>query len=64
MQLECCNLEVCDFVQYRPYGHQNKDEQLVITEVKRDREWWATYFHRFEEFHQQVANYKPECLDL
>jgi hypothetical protein len=58
MQLECCDLEVCDFVQYSPYGHQSREEILMITEVKRDREWWAEHLHYFEEFHNEVQSYK------
>ena len=58
MQLECCDLEVCDFVQYNPQGHNKQDEQLVITEVKRDREWWATHMPLFRAFHEQVMAYK------
>jgi len=58
MQLECCDLEVCDFVQYNPPGHMNKSEVLMITEVKRDRDWWATHLPMFEQFHNDVQRYK------
>jgi len=58
MQMECCNIEVCDFVQYRPFGHNQLGELLMITEVKRDRDWWAEYFPVFEEFHREVLELK------
>lgn len=58
MQLECCDLEVCDFVQYNPYGHNGEPELLMITEVKRNREWWAQHLPYFEAFHREVQAYK------
>jgi hypothetical protein len=58
MQMEVCDLEVCDFVQYNPFGHNNRLEQLEITEVKRDRDWWQQYFPYFEQFHKEVQAYK------
>jgi len=58
MQMECCDLDVCDFVQYSPFGHRNTDEILMITEVKRDRDWWDKCFPLFESFHNEVQEYK------
>lgn len=58
MQMECCDIEVCDFVQYRPFGHRGQGEEFMITEIKRDREWWAKHFPLFQEFHEQVQDYK------
>jgi hypothetical protein len=66
--MEVCDLEVCDFVQYRPFGHQNQEELLVIVEVKRDRQWWANALPQFEAFHRDVQEYKanppPDAFDL
>ena len=58
MQLECCDLEVCDFVQYNPQGHNKQDEQLVITEVKRDRQGWGTHMPLIRAIHEQDMAYK------
>lgn len=52
------DLEVCDFVQYSPFGHRGQREKLEITEVKRDRQWWAEQFLKFKEFHEQVQDFK------
>ena len=36
--LDILNLEVCDFIQYRP----GPPEEFVVTEVVRDREWFSS----------------------
>lgn len=55
LQLEITDLEVCDFVQYRPQGtitediggeiltrlDPSKPREFVIVQVKRDRNWFA-----------------------
>jgi len=41
--MECLELEVCDFVQYRPAEiTYPKPAEFVCVEIKRDREWWET----------------------
>ena len=42
--MECLELEVCDFVQYRPSEiTYPKPAEFVCVEIKRDREWWDKY---------------------
>ena len=49
--LEVLNLEVCDFIQYRP----GPPEEFEVTEVNRDREWFAKILPRAKAFWDEVV---------
>ena len=55
--MEVCDLEVCDFVQYRPsaYGEPYK---YICVEVTRNREWFARVLPVLSEFHEQMVEYR------
>jgi putative phage-type endonuclease len=48
--LEVLDLEVCDFIQYRP----GPPEEFVVTEVARDREWFERILPKAERFWNRV----------
>jgi len=48
--LEVLDLEVCDFIQYRP----GPPEEFEVTEVKRDREWFERILPIAKAFWDQV----------
>lgn len=53
--MECLDLEVCDFVQYRPESiTYPKPSEYVCVEIKRDREWWAKYEPVMKAFWDRV----------
>ena len=47
--LEVMGLEIAHFVEYRPEGAFNAKE-FVVTEVLRDREWFARYLPTMQSF--------------
>ncbi len=55
--LDCLDLDVCDFVQFRPETFWSIEE-FVITVVHRDREWFAEHLRRINVFWKQVDEYK------
>ena len=57
--MDCLDLEVCDFVQFRPETFWSVEE-FVITVVHRDRVWFAEHLRRINIFWKQVDEYK-EC---
>ena len=65
--MEVLDLEVCDFVQYRPESitYPNPPE-FVVVEIKRDREWWSTNRPIMKAFWEKViwhrANGHQELL--
>ena len=67
--LEILDLEVCDFIQYRP----GPPEEFQVTEVVRDREWfreilpvaqafWTTVLDRRAHGLCEVVSDNEECL--
>ena len=53
--MECLELEVCDFVQYRPAEiTYPKPAEFVCVEIPRNREWWATNMPIMKAFWDRV----------
>jgi hypothetical protein len=43
--MDILDLEEADFIQYKPAEtNWPKPEEFIVTNVKRDREWFATIF--------------------
>jgi len=53
--LEIMDLEVCDFVQYKA-----SPEEFVVTEVPRDREWFAKYLPIMKAFWDRVIEFREK----
>lgn len=60
--MEVLDLEVCDFVQFRP-GDAWTVTEYDCVEVRRDREWFKTHLATLEEFWQQVLRVRAHVLD-
>jgi putative phage-type endonuclease len=53
--LEVLDLEVCDFIQYRPANmSKNGEEEFFVTQVDRDREWFARILPKAKAFWDRV----------
>lgn len=52
LNMEILDLEECDFIQYRPEGEG--PEEFVVTNVKRDREWFSRNFDKMKAFWDNV----------
>lgn len=63
VQLEVCQLEVCWFVQWKPASLNRGTEQLCITKVCRDREWFArhreTLYSFYVDFQEMMRTRQP-----
>ena len=53
LNMEILNLDECDFIQYRP-AEENTPEEFVVTNVKRDREWFTKYLPVMKAFWDRV----------
>jgi len=51
--LEVLDLEVCDFIQYRPASEKNAEE-FVVTVVERDRAWFERILPKAKAFWDRV----------
>jgi putative phage-type endonuclease len=51
--MEILDLPECDFIQYRPVT-DTTPEEFVVTNVKRDREWFAYYLPIMKAFWDKV----------
>jgi putative phage-type endonuclease len=51
--LEVLDLEVCDFIQYRP-ASEKSIEEFVVTQVHRDREWFERILPTAKAFWDRV----------
>ena len=49
LNMEILDLEECDFIQYRP-GEGDSPEEFVVTNVKRDREWFSKNLEKMKAF--------------
>jgi putative phage-type endonuclease len=56
--LEVLDLEVCDFIQYRP----GPPEEFVVTEVERDREWFERILPKAQRFWNLVLEKRQTGL--
>lgn len=55
--MEVLDLEVCDFIQYRP-----EPLEYQVTEVKRDREWFKDRVDKLESFWMEVLHRREHGL--
>lgn len=53
LNMEILNLDECDFIQYRP-AEGDAAEEFVVTNVKRDKEWFAKYLVVMQAFWNKV----------
>jgi putative phage-type endonuclease len=60
--MEILNLEKCHFVQYRPARMINEEALLVVTIVKRDRNWWREALPTFQLLWDKVVAYRESLL--
>jgi len=51
--MEILNLDECDFIQYRP-AEGDKPEEFVVTNMPRDRAWFAHYLPVMKAFWDRV----------
>lgn len=58
MGLSCFDVDLAFFVQYRPQGHQGKNELLTIIEVQRDMQWLEKYAPVVETFWAEVEHWR------
>jgi putative phage-type endonuclease len=61
-QLQCADLYVCYFVQYKPET-AFQDMEFLVTKVYRDNSWWDKYFPMMKEFWDSVLKYRFERPD-
>ena len=57
--MECTNLEVAHFIQYKP----PPNEVFDVTIVPRDRNWFARYFPVMDFFWKEVTHYREIGLE-
>ena len=57
-QLEVCDLELCHFVQY-----DARTDHMLVTDVHRDRDWWAEHEPKFKAFWEEVLEFRKEHPD-
>lgn len=60
--MECLDLEVCDFVQYRP-GDTWQPEIYDCLEVPRDREWFRNALPIMKAFWDKVLAHRAKMFD-
>jgi putative phage-type endonuclease len=53
LNMEILDLDECDFIQYRP-AENDSPEEFVVTNVKRDREWFAANLPIMKAFWDKV----------
>lgn len=58
VQMEVCDLELCDFVQYRPAIPGVQPMQYSETRLHRDRQWFAENFEKMRSFQADVEEYR------
>ena len=62
--MEILNLEEAIFIQYKPYEISWPGPvEFVVTEVKRDREWFAQYLPVMEAFWNRVLWHREHGVD-
>ena len=57
--MEVLDLQLCDFVQYKP-GKSSADYTLQITTIRRNPAWWAEKLPVFRKFWDRVLRYHTE----
>ena len=67
LQLECCDMEECDFVQFvAPQFSEDGEPHFYIDVIKRDREWFADALPKLREVFDIVLKIRenPENTSL
>ena len=67
-QLQLCmdilDLEEADFIQYKPEELTwPKPSEFIVTNVKRDREWFAKYMPIMRDFWDKVVYHREHGID-
>jgi len=62
LNLEICNLEVANFIEYKP-GNSDDDYEINIVEVKRDREWFSNNLPIMRNFWESVVKYRSQGIE-
>jgi hypothetical protein len=62
LNLEICNLEIANFIEYVP-GNSDDDYEINIVEVKRDRQWFAENLSKMKEFWDSILQYRNIGID-
>jgi hypothetical protein len=61
--LEVLDLEVCDFIQYKPANiGKGGQEEFVVSEIPRDREWFARILPVARAFWDRVLEKRKNGL--
>ena len=60
LQMECLDLEVAHFIQYRPKRSEFEPMELEVTVVHRDREWFQTYLPLMQKFISDLELFKEQ----
>lgn len=69
LNLEICNLELADFIEYKPcclkekWGGPLAEPQIHIVRVKRDREWFESVYSAATDFWSEVKRYREIGID-
>jgi len=59
--LEILDLDICDFVQFRP-GTDTAPQEFMVTRVTRDREWFEKHLARMQKFWAGVETAREKGL--
>ena len=60
LSLEVFDLEVCHFVQFRPYQGPLDPGELCVTVVHRDRSWFQDNLPKFQKFASDLRNFRHQ----
>lgn len=63
--MEIMDLDEADFIQYKPADFNwPRPEEFVVVNVKRDRDWWNTYFPVMKEFWEKVLFHREHGIEV
>jgi hypothetical protein len=60
LSMEVLDLEICHFVQYRPFQSEFDPMQLECIVVHRDRSWFETHLPLMQKFISDLEKFKLE----
>lgn len=62
--MECTNLEMCHFIQYKPPRFEGDPNRVLdIKSIPRDKSWFSKYFPVMREFWDEVLHYREVGID-
>jgi putative phage-type endonuclease len=62
--MEIMDLDEADFIQYKPADFNwPRPEEFVVVNVKRDPEWWTTYFPVMRTFWEKVLYHREHGIE-